>query len=127
MLPSNTPRDVDEVIEVQVLRLYLVTVTCDEVQSYLKGFPQMRHIQMNQDIHGLRIGNGTTAPTSPLVPSKVEGLTVGTGATCGKCPPYAQGTYRKNGHMIIGALVGVLKGQELALQRSRLHSVLKSI
>ena len=34
----------------------------------------MHHIQVDQDIHGLRIGNSMTAPTSPLVPSKVEGL-----------------------------------------------------
>ena len=49
-------------------------VTCDKVQSYLKGLPRTRHVQMDQDIHGLRIRNGKTAPTSPLVPSKVEGL-----------------------------------------------------
>ena len=29
---------------------------------------------MDQDIHGLRIRNGVTTPTSPLVPPKVEGL-----------------------------------------------------
>ena len=71
---SNTPRDVDEIIEVQVLKLYLVTVTCDKVQSYLKGLPRTSHVRTNQDIHSLRIGNGVTAPTSPLVPSEVEGL-----------------------------------------------------
>ena len=68
------PRDIDEVIEVQVLRLYLVMVTCDEVQSYLKGLPRICNVQTDQDIHSLRIRNGTTAPTSPLMPSKVEGL-----------------------------------------------------
>ena len=41
---------------------------------YLKGFLQTCHIQTDQDIHGLRIGNRTTTPMSPLVPSKVEGL-----------------------------------------------------
>ena len=34
----------------------------------------MCHIQSDKDIHGLRIGNGATAPTSPLMPSKVKGL-----------------------------------------------------
>ena len=74
MPPSNTPRDVDEVIEVQVLRLYLVTVACDKVQSYLEGFPRMSNIRTDQNVHHLRIRNGATAPTSPLVPSKVEVL-----------------------------------------------------
>ena len=49
-------------------------VTCDKVQSYLKGFLWTSHIRTDKDIHGLRIGNGATAPTSPLVPSEVEGL-----------------------------------------------------
>ena len=34
----------------------------------------MSHIRTDKDTHGLRIGNGATAPTSPLVPSEVEGL-----------------------------------------------------
>ena len=74
MPPSNTPRDIDEVIEVEILRLYLVTVTYDEAQSYLKGFPGTSNVQTDQDVHGLRIRNGATAPMSPLVPPKVEGL-----------------------------------------------------
>ena len=68
------PRDIDELVKVEILRLYLVTVTCDEVQSYLKGFPQMSNVQMDKDIYGLRIRNSVTAPTSPLMPSKVKGL-----------------------------------------------------
>ena len=72
--PSNTPGDIDEVIEVQVLREYLVMVTCDEVQSYLEGFPGPRNIRTYKDVHSLRIGNGVTTPTSPLMPSEVEGL-----------------------------------------------------
>ena len=28
----------------------------------------------DDNVHRLRIGNGTTAPTSPLVPSEVKGL-----------------------------------------------------
>ena len=34
----------------------------------------MCHIRVDQDVHSLRIRNGMTAPTSPLVPSEVEGL-----------------------------------------------------
>ena len=49
-------------------------VTCDKVQSYLKGFPRMHNIRVDQNIHGLRIGSRTTTPTSPLVPSEVERL-----------------------------------------------------
>ena len=68
------PRDVDEVVEVKILGLYLVTVTCDEVKSYLKAFPRTRHVRMDEDVHSLRIRNSLTTPTSPLVPTEVEGL-----------------------------------------------------
>ena len=47
---------------------------CDEVQSYLKGFLRTCHVQTDQDIQSLRIRNGVTAPTSPLVPPEVERL-----------------------------------------------------
>ena len=68
------PRDVDEVIEVQILSQYLVTVTSDEVWADLKAFSRMSHIRTYEDVHSLRIGNSTTTPMSPLVPSEVEGL-----------------------------------------------------
>ena len=41
---------------------------------YLKAFLWTCHIRMDEDVHSLRIGNGATTPTSPLMPSEVEGL-----------------------------------------------------
>ena len=49
-------------------------VTCDEIQLYLEGFSRTHNIQMDQNVHGLRIRNLTSTPTSPLVPPKIEGL-----------------------------------------------------
>ena len=72
--PSNAPRDIDEVIQVQILSQYLVTVTSDEVWADLECLPGTSRIRMYKDIHSLRIGRGTTTPTRPLMPSEVEGL-----------------------------------------------------
>ena len=49
-------------------------VTCDEVQSYLQGFPWTHNTQLDENVHGLRIQNLMSTPTSPLMPPKVEGL-----------------------------------------------------
>ena len=49
-------------------------VTCDKVQSYLKALPRTHYVRMDEDVHSLRIGNSTTTPMSPLMPSEVEEL-----------------------------------------------------
>ena len=49
-------------------------VTCDKVQLYLKTFLRMHHVQTMEAVHCLKIWSQMTAPTSKLVPPKVEGL-----------------------------------------------------
>ena len=42
--------------------------------TYFKTFLRPKNIQPAEDVQHLRIRNQTTAPTSKLVPPKVEGL-----------------------------------------------------
>jgi hypothetical protein len=90
-------------------------------------------------LHRVRINS---LPVSLLLPCHTIS-TVATNPTvnmtivclhCGKsrllavsAPSCARGTYRKNGHMIFRALMKVLKGRELVLERSWPYSVLKAL
>ena len=72
--PSNTPGDVDKVVEVKILKPILSHDHSDEVWADLKRLSRTSRIRTDEDVHRLRIRSGTTTPTSPLMPTKVEGL-----------------------------------------------------